>query len=81
MAGSRDVLIVAPSATPASTQLGQVRPQADTDAGERRRAERRGLLNGRDFDGHAQKVRLENNLRYLIGEELINYLGSDYTNE
>jgi hypothetical protein len=24
---------------------------------------------------------LENNLRYLIGEELINYLGSDYTNE
>jgi hypothetical protein len=28
-----------------------------------------------------QKVRLENNLRYLVGEELINYLGSDYTNE
>src|SRR5205807_1523791 len=28
-----------------------------------------------------QKVRLENNLRYLMGEELINYLGSDYTNE
>jgi len=34
-----------------------------------------------EHDLFAQKVRLENNLRYLIGEELINYLGSDYTNE
>ena len=29
----------------------------------------------------SMRVRLENNLRYLMGEELINYLGSDYTNE
>ncbi len=34
-----------------------------------------------DHDLFVQKVRLENNLRYLVGEELINYLGSDYTNE
>ncbi len=34
-----------------------------------------------EHDLFAQKVRLENNLRYLMGEELINYLGSDYTNE
>jgi myo-inositol-1-phosphate synthase len=34
-----------------------------------------------EHDLFVQKVRLENNLRYLMGEELINYLGSDYTNE
>src|SRR6059058_591083 len=34
-----------------------------------------------EHDLFVQKVRLENNLRYLVGEELINYLGSDYTNE
>src|SRR2546422_1007037 len=34
-----------------------------------------------EHDLFVQKVRLENNLRYLVGEELLNYLGSDYTNE
>jgi myo-inositol-1-phosphate synthase len=34
-----------------------------------------------EHDLFAQLVRLENNLRYMMGEELINYLGSDYTNE
>ena len=34
-----------------------------------------------EHDLFVQEVRLENNLRYLVGEELINYLGSDYTNE
>jgi myo-inositol-1-phosphate synthase len=34
-----------------------------------------------EHDLFVQLVRLENNLRYLMGEELINYLGSDYTNE
>ena len=34
-----------------------------------------------EHDLFVQKLRLENNLRYLMGEELINYLGSDYTNE
>src|SRR5438046_461099 len=34
-----------------------------------------------EHDLFVQKVRLENNLRYLVGEELINYLGSDYKNE
>ena len=34
-----------------------------------------------EHDLFVQLVRLENNLRYMMGEELINYLGSDYTNE
>ncbi len=34
-----------------------------------------------EHDLFVQHIRLENNLRYLMGEELINYLGSDYTNE
>src|SRR5438067_45036 len=34
-----------------------------------------------EHDLFVQQVRLEHNLRYLMGEELINYLGSDYTNE
>lgn len=34
-----------------------------------------------EHDLFAQKVRLENNLRWLMDEELINYLGTDYTNE
>jgi myo-inositol-1-phosphate synthase len=34
-----------------------------------------------EHDLFVQKVRLENNLRWMMGEELINYLGSDYTNE
>ena len=34
-----------------------------------------------EHDLFVQQVKLKNTLRYLMGEELINYLGSDYTNE